>query len=893
MQRFYLLILSVAICCSAVLSGCSMNEETPEAEEYITVDGQDVPSSAYVQDYVRVKFSQEMAEQLEIETDSDGNVTTKVPSVNNVIASLNIVGLERTFPFAGKFEKRTRKEGLHLWYNVVFAPETGLTKAGESLSGIEGIDIVEYRPKTIRYSGKVISRISSPEKNADDGQFLFNDPYLYSKQWHYYNNGSFNPSIAGADINVLPVWEKYTTGNKDVIVAVVDGGIDYTHEDLADNMWHNPEQTGNAIYGYNFVKSNYTLTADDHGTHVAGTVAAVNNNGIGVCGVAGGNKAAGIDGVKLMSCQIFEGKNGKDGAGATAIKWAADHGAVICQNSWGYDLRYTHKTPQSDKDAIDYFNKYAGMDENGNQTGPIAGGVVIFAAGNDSRNVGYPGDYEGCVAVASISSDFKAAYYTNYGSWVDVSAPGGDAYKEAQIYSTLPRNKYGEMQGTSMACPHVSGIAALIASKNAGKGYTGEQLKKALLESVVDITGYSGSIQIGNGLVNTYNAVVGKSTKAPNPIQDFTAHVDADRVSFSLTIPNDEDDGKPYHILIYASTSEINSDNYTSADAWSIRVGDTNAGEKMTGTFHVGKFNTTLYLSAVAVDASGLHSTSLSKNTKITTGSNNPPMVTPLDGTSVTLNAYEPKTLRFLAIDPDGHSVTTRTYPASNATNIHISQDTVKLTIDPKASKAGSYTVSLRVSDPYTTAEPVKVNYTIEENKAPVIIKELRDFAFKSEYAPTITIDGYEYFADPDNGPLTFKAIFNANGIAEATVEDNMISVRPLALGSIEMTIIATDHANKRVQTSSTVSVSQTSNPINTYPNPVVDIVKIQILENATLSSLSVRSNSGTYVFNETHIDVNPASPIEVDMSKFPAGIYTVTAKFEDGRTFKSNISKI
>lgn len=892
MQKLGLLILSGAICCMSVFAGCSRNETAPETVEYINIDGKDVPSSIYEQDIIRIKFTPKMEEQLAIETNSEGLVTTKVQSLDNAIESLNIIRMERLFPYAGKFEERTRKEGLHLWYNVVFSPETGLSKAGESLNGIEGIDIVEYRPKTIRYSGKVISRISSPEKNSDDGQFLFNDPYLYSKQWHYYNNGSFNPSIAGADINVLPVWEKHTTGNKDVIVAVVDGGIDWDHEDLADNMWHNPEQTGNNIYGFNFVKNTYNITADDHGTHVAGTVAAVNNNGIGVCGVAGGNKAAGIDGVKLMSCQIFEGKNGKDGAGATAIKWAADHGAVICQNSWGYDLRYTHKTPQSDKDAIDYFNKYAGMDENGNQTGPIAGGVVIFAAGNDATNAGYPGDYEGCIAVAAISSDFEAAYYTNYGSWVDVSAPGGDAYKEAQIYSTLPRNKYGEMQGTSMACPHVSGIAALIASKNAGPGYTGTQLKIDLLESVVDITGYSGSIQIGKGLVNAYNAIAGKSSNAPKAITDFSATANADKISFSLTIPEDADDDKPYHILIYAGNSEINETTYTSADAWSILVGELNAGDKMTGNFHIGEFGTTMYISAVAVDASGLHS-AFSKNIKVNLGENNPPVVTPLDGTSVTLNAYETQTLRFLAIDPDGHSISARTYPASSAVDVKVSKDTVKISIDPKVGQTGQHEISLRVSDPYTSAQPVQIKYTIEENKAPVVIKDLCNFSFTAAAAPAITIDGYDFFADPDNGPLTFNAICRSDDIATVSIKDNLISVKPVGVGNTEITIIATDYSNKRTQSSSSITVKQSSTPIYTYPNPVIDIVKIMILENTTLSNLSVRSNSGAFVFKQTNITVDPSSPIEVDMSRYPAGIYTLTAKFEDGRVFNSNISKL
>jgi hypothetical protein len=123
-------------------------------------------------------------------------------------------------------------------------------------------------------------------------------------------------------------------------------------------------------------------------------------------------------------------------------------------------LRYINKTPESDKAAIDYFVKYAGFDENGNQTGPMAGGLVVFAAGNDAVNVGYPSDYENCMAVSAIAGDYTEAYYTNYGDWVDIAAPGGDEFKNHLVISTVPDNKYAGFQGTSMACPHVSGVAA-------------------------------------------------------------------------------------------------------------------------------------------------------------------------------------------------------------------------------------------------------------------------------------------------------------------------------------------------------------------------------------------------------------------------------------------------
>lgn len=177
-------------------------------------------------------------------------------------------------------------------------------------------------------------------------------------QWHYKNFGITPRSVEGADINLFEAW-KQTTGSPNVIVSIVDGGIDGSHEDLKDNLWINEgEIPGNGIdddgngfiddvYGYNFVSDKGEITLDEagHGTHVAGTVAARNNNGIGVSGVAGGDGTPN-SGARLMSCQIFEGANGS-GQGAGATVYGANNGAVISQNSWGYDYPGPGNIPAS------------------------------------------------------------------------------------------------------------------------------------------------------------------------------------------------------------------------------------------------------------------------------------------------------------------------------------------------------------------------------------------------------------------------------------------------------------------------------------------------------------------------------------------------------------------
>ena len=358
MKRTLRYILSAAMLSAAsivlLLTSCSREERL----ENMTVNfhGREFPARYFEQGVMNVKLTQDMLDALS--SDDSGRIDITSASVRSsvdAIASLGITSMERYFPYAGEFEPRTREAGLHLWYKVRFDESAPLTKAMDELSETEGFDVVEYAPKIVRVDqGKAVP-VRTDASAGRTSSTLFNDPLL-KDQWHYKNDGTLQNSMAGADINVEPVWENFTTGSSEVIVSVVDGGVDYTHEDLAANMWHNPEQSGDMAYGWNFISNGPRITADAHGTHVAGTIAAVNNNGKGVCGIAGGNSAKNIPGVKIMSCQIFEGENSGDGL--VAIKWGADHGAVISQNSWGYSYETYEQaagsvTSQVAKEAID------------------------------------------------------------------------------------------------------------------------------------------------------------------------------------------------------------------------------------------------------------------------------------------------------------------------------------------------------------------------------------------------------------------------------------------------------------------------------------------------------------------------------------------------------------
>ena len=519
---FYIAMVALA------LTGCSDSLSTIDSSEGkadITI-----PSDAEAGELL-IKFAPEMSsilDQAQMSKTRSGMATRSgIPSTDEVLDILGSYSFERVFPVDANTEARTREAGLHLWYTVKFDKNTDLKAAAERLKQLGEVTKVQTNGRIKRAYNTDSKRIYLSDKAlqqkatraAASGEP--NDPG-FAYQWHYRNLGAGNYGFenlndnqagaeAGCDVNAVEAW-KTCVGDPSIIVAVLDEGVMYTHPDLAPNMWCNPGETsqgakadgdGNGyegdLYGYNFVEESGNITWSDandsgHGTHVAGTIAAANNNGIGVSGVAGGDGTPN-SGVKIMSCQIFSGQNSVTLAGeARAIKYAADNGAVILQCSWGYNSSesselsgYTPgpatekewaETYPLEKEALDYFINNAGS-----PNGVIDGGIAVFAAGNEyAGNPAFPGAYSKCVSVASLAADYTPACYTDFGSLVTLSAPGGDleyygkigetedeywaetGEQKGAVLSTLVKNgqpAYGYMEGTSMACPHVSGVAAL------------------------------------------------------------------------------------------------------------------------------------------------------------------------------------------------------------------------------------------------------------------------------------------------------------------------------------------------------------------------------------------------------------------------------------------------
>lgn len=527
----------------------------------------------------RIKVTEGLASQLERAPSLKpftGEVVTGVATLDQLNRRHEVRRMKRVFRPAGKFEARHRRYGLHLWYELEIGAGQSVSDAMRSFKSYSAVTRTEPVLETTinRHLPSGLSpkrsRITPPGMLPGSS----NDPML-QQQWHFNNTGQTG-GREGADISLVNAW-KLETGNRAVIVAVVDQGIQVNHEDLAANMWVNEDEMPqnnidddnngyvDDVHGYSFVNDTGEIVAGDHGTHVAGTIAAVTNNSVGVAGVAGGSGVD--DGVRLMSCMVFSGESGGEGF-AEAYVYSADNGAVISQNSWGYV--YPEFYEQVVLDAIDYFIAEAGKDLNGDQQGPVSGGLVCFSSGNSgSEQHYYPAFYEPVLAVASSTHEDRKAGYSNYGSWVDITAPGGETWTalEQGVYSTLSGNTYGYLMGTSMACPHVSGVAALIASSFGKAGFQQSALRERILHSIDQIDSLNPSYagKLGAGRLNAWLAVRKSDEEPPARVTDLVVSGKAiGEITLSWTSPDDESGYLVEYDLRY-STAPLTAENFSHA----------------------------------------------------------------------------------------------------------------------------------------------------------------------------------------------------------------------------------------------------------------------------------------------------------------------------------------
>ena len=338
-----------------------------------------------------------------------------------------------------------------------------------------------------------------------------NDPLL-SSQWNLQNSGQYAGTV-GNDIHAAQAWS-VTTGSRNVVVAVIDSGIDITHPDLAANIWTNPNEVVGStvdgdhngyvgdIHGWNFVDNNNQVTDGyGHGTHVAGIIGAVGNNGIGVTGIDWQ--------VSLMALKVEDSRGvGSTSSVINAINYVTmmrrDHGIniVAVNASWESAAGYSVVVQEAIRAEGD------------------AGVTFIAAAGNDASNNDaiprYPASYElpNVISVAALSTTNTLASMSNYGgTTVDLAAPG------SLIQSTFPGGTYGILSGTSMAAPQVTGVVALLAA--AKPGIDVAEVRAAILGTTTAVASLAGKVVTG-GRLNAGAALASLGVVPPAPISPPT-----------------------------------------------------------------------------------------------------------------------------------------------------------------------------------------------------------------------------------------------------------------------------------------------------------------------------------------------------------------------------------
>ncbi len=378
-----------------------------------------------------------------------------------------------------------------------FQTDTSLHKIvlGDAKNTRQAILALSSRPEVeIAEPNYIYRMIGDAESDIPNTAAAPNDPEL-TRLWGMFNTGQVDSSgqagKEGSDIGVFPLWQKGITGSKSVLVAVIDTGMDLTHPDLKDNLYTNPKEiAGNGkdddsngfvddVHGWNFATgSNNPNDDQDHGSHVSGTIGAKGNNGVGVVGV---NWNVSILPVKFLDAN----GSGSLANAVESINYARKMKVKIMSNSWGgggFSQTMLKAIQDAKKDGI-LFVAAAGNDGSSNDTSPT-----------------YPASYvsDNVLAVAAIDNQEQLASFSNYGKSVHVAAPG------VRVYSTVKGGLYNTFSGTSMATPHVSGVAALLLSKEPGLTYA--QVKDRLIKTSVPVSSLRRRVQ-AKGRVSAYNVI--------------------------------------------------------------------------------------------------------------------------------------------------------------------------------------------------------------------------------------------------------------------------------------------------------------------------------------------------------------------------------------------------
>lgn len=865
--------------------------------------------------------------------------------LDEYLNSLGAYKMRRVFPYAGKHENLQIAEKLNTWYTVWFeSKKETLPTASYDRNVIEFAEPV-FKLKIEDHEVCVANNLYLKKASAS----YFNDPYFF-KQWDLCNEGVTGnvrlgntekviSSISGADVNILPAWAE-ETGNPNVVIAVVDGGIDINHEDLKDNLWINEDEIPHNgidddnngyvddVYGYNFVDETGVIVPHDHGTHVAGVIAAKNNNGKGMCSIAGGDGTAG-SGVRVMSCQIFKANPDYDpndpdsprnistrsaNQTADAIVYGANNGALISQNSWGYNIGCP-STPQVIKDAITYFTKYAGLNQS--KKSLMKGGLVIFSAANDYTEMkAYPAADPEVVSVAAYAPDFAAAWYTNYGDWVDICAPGGSSPKGQKyryengemtsgIFSTITsengRSRYGYMQGTSMACPHVSGIAGLIVSKYGGENFTAEELRKRLLTGVKPLNANSYNVEkyydkLGRGFIDAKMGLSDYNNDVvPHDPVFVVNQIERGYASITLAWKSDADkednDRSTESYIIYSSPYPITAYNYSDPEIKQMEVmaNYTNPGDILKRTFHNLASGTNYYFAIQAFSRNGKQSKLVIYKGGVSTLTNTPPIITQNAdiNNTIVLAGNDSKEIIFEINDRENHKWE---YSISHDSQIIAERagNNIRMIICANKFIEGVRSIVLSITDEYGCSSSVKLNVEIVKNHPPRLMSDIGSINVHIDKQVTISLSSI--IEDEDKNALLFSLGELSNDNVRVSLLKDKLTITPVKTGPNELSFSVIDKHKQKVDVKLPLFIYQNEGIYSLYPTPAAETLYVKLGDVIDGNiHLRIRNIMGKQAlektFNTNDIDAHKRTLLVNVRSLFP-GKYQLTIS-NNGKTYK------
>ncbi|MDR2130237.1 MAG: S8 family serine peptidase [Odoribacteraceae bacterium] len=875
----------------ACLTACQQEEvffvQDPEVEARVVDTTRVIPGK------VRVKLKPETADSLRVEEATGGGIMrTRVADLDSIAAYLRADRMERVIPPSLKFEARHRARGLHLWYDVTFDEQVSTraaVAAYRSLPGVEHAEeIITPESSASGFSYPFIHAIPLGIVATRAGENPYNDPHA-PNQWYLRNPGTSyaNGAVAGADINAFEAWQ-YAGGSPGVVVAVIDKtAVQANHPDLAANMWVNAgEIPGNGIdddqngyvddvHGFDYtdatrVGGRYVPgphALHFHPTWCAGFVSAVNNNGVGICSVAGGTGAG--DGVRLMTLSWD----------SQAFVYAADNGAVIASNSW-YHPEITLATWKSlsEKEFVDYFLDYAGTDAGGHQAGAMSGGLVLFAAGNDEKESEIvPAAYERVVAVAAMGPDYKRAYYSTYGNWVDITAPGGNSRgkfgltDKGMLFGTTltSEGSYEWYEGTSGACPIVAGCAALILSKFQRRGFTADELKGRLLAAVQDIDVYNASVKgkMGVGYVDVGLALKEKAiVEADVPVPEIVASYD-DWAIIEWAAAAAEG------YVIAWSTSPFVGQEQVDVSTKTFEAGYFDGHEKARDTIRGLARHTRYYYAMRAVDSNGRLSGFSDEVTAVTVENKVPRLIPRWTG-EVLWEAGATYTLLYDIDEPEGLPVAVTIDPPLSWITAGISENVLTLEVNTRANSPRLYAWTLTATDIYGASGHYPLEFRLyAAEDVPVVSRGIPDIALRV-VTGKYEISPGDYFHIPAGTTLAYTVESDARHIADVEIMAGKLRITPKAVGSSYVTVTALNAEIPLLTTAATFLVQVTD---KSYFSAVQSGNQVTILINepaAGITKIRFYNAAGREVLTR-QVEI-PAAGYVIDLGSFSSGVYSV-----------------